>query len=235
MRQWKLVLLAVLLAFTGSACSGNAKRAELTMQLISTGDAFLLDLKYEQALVSFLQVIDVEPKNPRGYTGAAEAYLAIGKSEEALAVLQQGLTIITDDPILQAMLADIEERLIPLEPSPEPTDEPTPTSIELSTETTAPTLTPTSKATEVPTEIPTEPSPETPAPFAPSVSNTPPTNDATITTTDGLAPIPALPSITTETPQPIQNPVPEPTIVFEDENEDEYEYVETEIEIPVVR
>ena len=60
-------------------------------ELLSLGEKYLLDLDYEQALVQFMQVINIEPMNPRAYAGAAKSYLALGDVEKAVEVLLQGL------------------------------------------------------------------------------------------------------------------------------------------------
>jgi len=85
-----LVTLAVLF-LAGAGMFATQQSAETPECLISLGDRFLLEQNYEQALVKFLRVIEIEPMNPRGYTGAAEAYLGLGQLYEAVAILQLGL------------------------------------------------------------------------------------------------------------------------------------------------
>ena len=72
-------------------------------ELLDLGEKYLLDMNYEQALVQFLVVIEIEPMNPRGYTGAAEAYVGLDKKNEAIAVLQKGVQL-TASPIIKTML-----------------------------------------------------------------------------------------------------------------------------------
>lgn len=47
------------------------------------GEKYLLDLDYEQALLQFEQAIVIEPKNPRGYLGKADALLHLDRQAEA--------------------------------------------------------------------------------------------------------------------------------------------------------
>ena len=77
---------------------------------LELGEKHLLEMSYEQALVQFLSVIELEPMNPRGYTGAAAAYVALGDTESAIAILQQGLLTLPGNNditmILNTLLGD---------------------------------------------------------------------------------------------------------------------------------
>lgn len=72
-------------------------------ELLNLGEKYLLELDYEQSLVQFLQVMEIEPMNPRGYTGSAEAYIGLDNIEEALATITQGLEWLPEDASLQEM------------------------------------------------------------------------------------------------------------------------------------
>ncbi|MDR0220969.1 MAG: tetratricopeptide repeat protein, partial [Lachnospiraceae bacterium] len=106
-----LILAAIL---TALIVSGNREEPPLTVaELLDLGEKALLDLDYEQALVYFNKVIEIEPMTPRAYTGAAEAYVALGDTDSAMAVLRRGLELLPDNAEILAMLAL-------LEPAPEP-------------------------------------------------------------------------------------------------------------------
>jgi tetratricopeptide (TPR) repeat protein len=75
-----------------------------TAQMLDLGDKYLLELNYEQALVQFLGVIEIEPRNARSYIGAAEAYIGLDDKDNAVSILQQGLSVIPDNDEIQAML-----------------------------------------------------------------------------------------------------------------------------------
>lgn len=92
----------ILFALCMSGCAN--KQRELTVdELISLGEKFLLDLDYQQALIQFNKVIEIEPMNVRGYTGAAEAYIGLNKLEEAVSILEQGFEA-TNDEAISSML-----------------------------------------------------------------------------------------------------------------------------------
>ncbi|MDR1299431.1 MAG: tetratricopeptide repeat protein [Oscillospiraceae bacterium] len=97
-------------------------------ELLDLGEKYLLDLDYEQAIVQFTKLIEIEPKNARAYTGLAEAYAALGRTDEAIAILERGLEQLPGDAGMQTMLYSLT---IPEpEPEPEPELEPEPEPIE---------------------------------------------------------------------------------------------------------
>ncbi|MDR3277843.1 MAG: tetratricopeptide repeat protein [Oscillospiraceae bacterium] len=85
-------------------------------ELLDLGEKYLLDLDYEQAIVYFEQLVEVEPKNPRGYTGLAEAYEAQGETAKAERALKRGLRALPDDEELLAAQGSPEEDAAPEKP-----------------------------------------------------------------------------------------------------------------------
>ena len=117
--------LAGLMVFSILYACSSADKPLTAAELLSLGDKFLLDLDYEQALVQFLQVIEIEPRNPRGYTGAAEAYVGLGQPENARAILEQGLSAVgqEDRALLEEILSQIDEALLDDDTNPEGFDD----------------------------------------------------------------------------------------------------------------
>jgi len=98
------LLLALLLALALlAACAAPAPTPPTASEMLSLGERYLLELNYEQAVAQFLAVIEIEPMNARAYIGAAEAYIALGRTEDAIAVLERGLAA-TGDVAISAML-----------------------------------------------------------------------------------------------------------------------------------
>lgn len=98
-----MVLLITMLAACAKPLS-NLSAAEL----LDLGEKYLLEMNYEQALVQFLKVVEIEPMNPRGYTGAAEAYMGLGNIDKAESILKQGLVVIPGNTDITKMLEEIE-------------------------------------------------------------------------------------------------------------------------------
>ena len=98
MKKLISILLCCVLIITSSAC----QKAEVPLtatELLELGEKFLLELDYEQALVQFLKVIEIEPMNARAYLAAAEVYINIGDVDKAIAVLVQGADVVDDSGI----------------------------------------------------------------------------------------------------------------------------------------
>ena len=85
-------------------------------ELLDLGEKYLLELNYEQALVQFLIVIEIEPMNPRGYIGAAEAYISLGKIDEAISILRHGYEITGDESMLSMLSGLLTEDELEAEP-----------------------------------------------------------------------------------------------------------------------
>jgi len=84
-----LITIIFVISVLLSSCA-KPEQALTSTELLDLGEKYLLELNYEQALVQFTKVIEIEPMNPRGYTGAAEVYAALGQHEEVKKILQQG-------------------------------------------------------------------------------------------------------------------------------------------------
>ena len=107
MKKLVSILLCCVLIITAAACQKPEVPPDAA-ELLDLGEKFLLELDYEQALVQFLKVIEVEPMNARAYLAAAEVYLAMGDEDKAIVILQQGLEATQNEEIV-AMLAGLLE------------------------------------------------------------------------------------------------------------------------------
>ena len=119
-KAFSALLSAVLLLTLLTACAKPVASLSAA-ELLDLGEKYLLEHSYEQALVQFLAVIEIVPMNPRGYIGAAEAYVGLGQTDRAEAILRQGLEVLLDNSELAAMLDEMAESA-----APEPQSAPTP-------------------------------------------------------------------------------------------------------------
>jgi len=76
-------------------------------ELFDIGEKHLRANEYEQALATFLDILDNDPNNPRGYTGAAEAYAGLGRAYDAMSILELGLSAIGESVSIRKMLDDL--------------------------------------------------------------------------------------------------------------------------------
>lgn len=102
-RVVSLILATIFVILLATGCAKSEKTLT-AVELLDLGEKYLLELNYEQAVVQFLKVIEVEPMNPRSYTGAAEAYVGLGDTANAEAVLHQGLEVLPGNKEIEEML-----------------------------------------------------------------------------------------------------------------------------------
>ena len=80
------------------------RHADTPTDMLSLGERYLLEMEYEQALVQFLAVIEIEPNNVRAYIGASEAYVGLGQRDSAAGILRQGLEQTGSEAIAWALV-----------------------------------------------------------------------------------------------------------------------------------
>ena len=73
-----IVLVAVLLTSCGSKAATATDKIELSQK-------YLTELNYTEAIASFTEAIKLDPNNIQAYMGRAEAYVALGEYDKALA------------------------------------------------------------------------------------------------------------------------------------------------------
>ncbi len=104
MKKFISIILTISIAFTLVSCA-KAQKPDWQTSL-DLGQKYLLDGNYEQAIVEFNKVIEIEPKNVEAYLGLAEAYAAEGDYDSAIAVLEQGYAE-TDNQSLQDKINEL--------------------------------------------------------------------------------------------------------------------------------
>lgn len=109
-----ILCVSVLVVLFASSCK---KTVPLTAaDFISLGERYLLALDYEQAVVQFQKLIEIDPMNPRGYTGLAGAFTRLGKIGDAISVLRQGFGVLPDNNEFLTQAAEIYEEIIETAP-----------------------------------------------------------------------------------------------------------------------
>ena len=119
MKKIIALLLCIALALTFVASCSEEERPLTVAELLEVAERYLLEGNYEQALVEFMRVIEVEPREPRGYTGAADALIGLGQYDEARAILEQGLNVLPGNAELQERLDDLRSPEVAAEPESE--------------------------------------------------------------------------------------------------------------------
>ena len=82
-RTISILLCIIVTASLLMSC--NVGERPLTVgELLDMGEKYLLDMNYEQAIVCFTRVIEVEPNNTRALMGRGVAYAALKRYDEAI-------------------------------------------------------------------------------------------------------------------------------------------------------
>ena len=88
MKKLLPLVLAAALLLTIAAC--GKPYAPMPNPPLVLGEKYLTDLDYEQAILQFDQAIQIDPKNPRGWLGKADALLHLERQDEAVQALADG-------------------------------------------------------------------------------------------------------------------------------------------------
>ncbi len=114
MRNSLAIILSLALALTLCACGTSPSQivadAPTWQEQYDLGVRYLSEGNYEEAIIAFSAAIEIDPKRAEGYMRLAEAYEAIGETENALEVLRSGLEA-TGDVALSALIEDLTGRM----------------------------------------------------------------------------------------------------------------------------
>ena len=106
MKKFITIFLTISLIFSLTSCT-NVQKSDWQEHL-DLGQKYLLDGDYEQAIIEFNKVIEIEPKNVDAYLGLAEAYVAARDYDSAISVLEQGYAE-TENQALQDRINELRE------------------------------------------------------------------------------------------------------------------------------
>jgi len=112
MKKLLSLTLAAALLLALAAC--GAQPAAIPNPPLVLGEKYLTDLDYEQALLQFDQAIEIEPKNPRGYLGKADALLHLDRQPDAASALADGTKATKGDArtALKAAQAEVAKSIV---------------------------------------------------------------------------------------------------------------------------
>ncbi|HEY8500567.1 MAG TPA: leucine-rich repeat domain-containing protein [Clostridia bacterium] len=86
-----VIAIAVIAGAVIYLTQGRAKPAYAVAEMLDLGEKYLFDLNYEEAILQFTKIIEIEPMNVRAYLGGADAYLHLGRQQEAVDLLKAGV------------------------------------------------------------------------------------------------------------------------------------------------
>lgn len=100
-------VLAVIVAIVGITTGVSVSRSQSVAREFEIAERYLSELNYEQAVIEFKNILEIEPMNVEAYLGLAKAYVGLGDTEKALETLRKGYEL-TNDERLQDMIDELE-------------------------------------------------------------------------------------------------------------------------------
>ncbi len=95
MKRITTLFLTGLLLLSLIACGAKGawqEQYDLGMRYLNEGN-------YQEAVIAFEAAIEIDPKRPEAYLGAAEAYIAADNIDAAIAILEKGYAATNDDTL----------------------------------------------------------------------------------------------------------------------------------------
>ncbi|MCM1059926.1 MAG: tetratricopeptide repeat protein [Eubacterium sp.] len=78
-----------------------------TVDMLQLADKYLKEMNYEQAIIEFQKVLEIEPKNVEAYIGLADAYIALGDDNKAIEVLEEARRNIENEQRIENKIKEI--------------------------------------------------------------------------------------------------------------------------------
>lgn len=94
-----IVSIILLIAFISIITMPNSNNNFDKVEQLAIGEKFLQNQDYEQAILTFTALIEIEPRSVEGYLGLAQVYIAQGEIQKAIDILETGLSLTNDSQI----------------------------------------------------------------------------------------------------------------------------------------
>ena len=93
-----LILATAVMLFV--ACSKPIEKMSVD-ELMVFGEKYLLDLDYDQAIIVFSKILEIDPKNTGAFIGLADSFSAKGDMDTAADWIKKGLEELPESSELQ--------------------------------------------------------------------------------------------------------------------------------------
>lgn len=96
-----IITIAVVICVTGIiiACLSLNTPERLIDNYYENATKYLAQMNYEQAIVEFDKILEIDPMNVEAYLGKAQAYYEMGNIDKAIEILEHALSIVDDERI----------------------------------------------------------------------------------------------------------------------------------------
>ena len=102
MRRSLSIAISIILSVLALSACGQSQEAQWQEQY-DLGVRYLSEGNYEEAIIAFTVAIEIDAKQADAYLGVAEAYVALGDIDSAIAALEQGYELTQDNQILEQL------------------------------------------------------------------------------------------------------------------------------------
>ena len=102
-----IALIALLIISLGSYLTIQISHAKIVKEQLELGNRYYQEQKYEEAIIAYEKVLDIDEKNVEARIGLAKSYQALLKVEKAQKVLLAGIRLIPKEPSVYIELADL--------------------------------------------------------------------------------------------------------------------------------
>ncbi len=105
-----LLIVAILIfgGITAAVTLSNGSSISVsTSDMLQLADRYLKEMNYEQAIIEFQKILEIEPKNVDAYIGLAEAYVALEDNDRAIEVLERAQRNVDNDQRIENKLAEV--------------------------------------------------------------------------------------------------------------------------------
>lgn len=110
MKKRFIWILAAFLILQFTACAPSV--ASQVEEQLKLGEKYLTEENYEEAIVAFSKVIELDPKAGRAYIGMADAYERSGEAQKAVDILEEGYAQVPGEEIKTELLGIYEDRAL---------------------------------------------------------------------------------------------------------------------------
>ena len=102
-----IIIIATLIALgvggTAAAVGISNAPANRVSRYMGAAERYLSEMNYEQAIIEFQRILEIDPMNADAYLGMVEAYIALGDIDNAIETLRTGLEQTGDDRIREKL------------------------------------------------------------------------------------------------------------------------------------
>ncbi|MDQ0231470.1 InlB B-repeat-containing protein [Metabacillus malikii] len=101
-------ILAIILLSLGTYFTIQYVNAETIKEQLALGDRYYQEQKYEEAIIAYETVLEIDEENVEARIGLAKSYQALEKVEEAKEVLTAGIKVVPKEPSFYLELSNMQ-------------------------------------------------------------------------------------------------------------------------------